>query len=115
MEHHLTCIVCPRGCQLVVHEDGSVTGNACPRGAAYAIQEVTDPRRTLTSTVKCRSALLRVCPVKTSGTIRKGDQFKVMEIVNQTEVVPPVSLGQVLVADIAGTGVDLIATRSIPE
>ena len=115
MEHILTCIVCPRGCELHVDENYNVTGNSCPRGAAYGAQEIRDPRRTLTTTVKCRSKLLRVCPCKTSGTIRKGDQFRIMEIVNTLEVNVPVELGQVLVQDIGGTGVDLIATRAIPE
>ncbi|MBQ9457314.1 MAG: DUF1667 domain-containing protein [Bacilli bacterium] len=115
MEHILTCIVCPRGCELHVDENFNVTGNSCPRGAIYGAQEIRDPRRTLTTTVKCRGKLLRVCPCKTSGTIRKGDQFRIMEIVNQTEVQPPVKMGQLLVSNIGDTGVDLIATREINE
>ncbi len=115
MEHILTCIVCPRGCELHVDENFNVTGNSCPRGAVYGAQEIRDPRRTLTSTVKCRGKVLRVCPVKTSGTIRKADQFRIMEIVNKTEIVPPVALGQVIVPNIGDTGVDLIATRAIDE
>lgn len=115
MEHLLTCIVCPRGCSLHVDENFNVTGNSCPRGAVYGAQEIRDPRRTLTSTVKCASKRLGVCPCKTSGTIRKSDQFRIMEIVNQTHVKAPIQLGQVLVRNIGDTGVDLIATRAIEE
>ena len=115
----MTCIICPMGCRLeLTVKDGKVVGvegNGCARGPKYAAAEFVAPRRTLTTTVKCRGKLLRVCPCKTSGTIRKGDQFRIMEIVNTLEVNVPVELGQVLVQDIGGTGVDLIATRAIPE
>ena len=87
MIHELTCIVCPRGCHLKVDDSTlEVTGNSCPRGAAYGKQEVVDPRRTLTSTVRCNSKLLRVCPVKTNTDIRKDKIFDVMKFVNETSV-----------------------------
>ena len=115
MASELTCIICPRGCHLHVDDNLNVTGNACPRGAAYGAQEIRDPRRTLTSTVKTNSKMLRVCPVKTSTTIKKGDQFKVMAELNKLEAKVPIALGQVLVSNIADTGADLIATREILE
>lgn len=115
MEHKLTCIICPRGCQLTVDDNFNVTGNSCPRGAVYGAQEIRDPQRTLTSTVKTNSKILRVCPVKTNKTIKKGLQFQVMEEVNKVVASVPIHLGDILVANIAGSGADLIATREILE
>ena len=113
MKTELTCIVCPRGCHLVVDEDLKVTGNSCPRGEAYGKQEVTDPRRTVTSTVRVDSIEFAVLPVKTKGDISKGKIFEVMEEINKVHAHVPVHIGDVLVHDIAGSGVDLVATRTL--
>ncbi|MCR5348217.1 MAG: DUF1667 domain-containing protein [Bacilli bacterium] len=115
MARDLTCIICPRGCALHIDGELNVTGNACPRGAAYAKQEVTDPRRTLTSTVKCRGKLFRVCPVKTALPIPKDKVSPAMDEVNAVEILPPVHIGDVVIKNIAGTGIDLVATRDIEE
>ncbi len=115
MAKDMTCIICPRGCHLHIDDELNVTGNFCPRGASYAKQEVTDPRRTLTTTVRCHSELLEVCPVKTIAAIPKGKVFDAMEEVNKVTLVPPVHIGDVVVANIAGTGVDLVATRNIEK
>ena len=111
----LTCIICPRGCHLHVDDNLNVTGNSCPRGEAYAKQEVTDPRRTLTSTVRCHSKLLEVLPVKTFAPIPKGKLLDAMKEVNKVTVTPPVHIGDVIIHDLCGTGVDLVATRDIDE
>ena len=113
MKRELTCIVCPRGCHLVVDEDLNVTGNSCPRGAAYGKQEVTDPRRTVTSTVKCDSVEFGVCPVKTRGDISKAKIFPVMEAINKLTIHVPVHVGDVVCENIADSGVDLVATRTL--
>ena len=115
MERELTCIICPRGCHLKIDDNLNVTGNFCPRGAAYAKQEVLDPRRTLTTTVHCESELLNVCPVKTDGTIPKGLLLQAMEEVNKVTLTPPVEVGQVVIEDLLGTGIPLVATRRIDE
>ena len=109
----LTCIICPNGCQLTVDEDLNVTGNKCLRGVEYGKQEVTDPRRTVTSTVRIDSKEMFVLPVKTNGTVRKDAIFEVMKVVNQTHVKAPIHIGDVLVKNIANTGVDLVATRDV--
>lgn len=109
----LTCIVCPRGCHLVVTLEGgvptAVTGNACPRGAAYAEAECTHPVRTLTSTVRVADG--RVLAVKTNAPIPKEKLFEAMADVNR--VVAPVSTkeGDVLLPHICGTDADLVATE----
>lgn len=113
MKTELTCIVCPRGCHLIVDENLKVTGNSCPRGEAYGKQEVTDPRRTVTSTVKCDSVQFAVCPVKTKGEISKAKIFDVMEAINKVEIHVPVHVGDVIVANIADSGADLICTRTL--
>ena len=113
MSKEFTCIVCPRGCHLVVDENLNVTGNSCPRGEAYGKQEATDPRRTVTSTVKCDSIEFDVCPVKTKGDISKGKIFDVMEAINRLEIHVPVHIGDVIEKNIANSGADLIATRTL--
>lgn len=113
----MTCIVCPMGCPLKVTMNGDeivdVTGNTCPRGKKYAITEVTAPRRVLTSTVKVEGGHLPLCPVRTRGDIPKGLLFDAMKEVNALVIEAPVAIGDVLIPDICGTGVPLVACRNI--
>lgn len=111
----LTCIICPNGCHLKVDDQLNVTGNRCPRGAAYGKQEVTNPTRTVTSTVRCDSKVLSVCPVKTAAPIPKGKMFDVMKEIDETFVHVPCHIGDVARENIAGTGVNLVVTRDISE
>lgn len=111
----LTCIICPNGCRLKVDDDLNVTGNKCPRGAVYGKQEVTNPTRTVTSTVPCDSKSLRVCPVKTANPVPKGKMFDVMKDIDSCFVKVPCKIGDVVKKDIGGTGVDLVVTRDIRE
>lgn len=102
----LTCIVCPVGCALRVEQnDGgeviSVTGNTCPRGAAYGKDEVLHPVRTLTTTVRVRGAE-RLLPVKTDRPIPKEMLFAAMERVNALSINAPVRIGDVLLDDLFG-------------
>lgn len=102
----LTCIVCPVGCALRVEQNDegeviSVTGNTCPRGAAYGKDEVLHPVRTLTTTVRVRGAE-RLLPVKTDRPIPKEMLFAAMEKVNALSAVAPVRIGDVLLDDLFG-------------
>lgn len=115
MIRELICIRCPRGCHLKVDEQLNVEGNLCPRGQAYGKQEVSDPRRILTSTCRIDSSKVRVVAVKTASDISKNLIFKAMRIVNQTHVRVPIHIGDVIVKDIAGSGVDLVATENVLE
>lgn len=110
----LICIVCPRGCHLKVDEndDYKVTGHRCARGVLYGYQEMTAPTRVVTSTVVLENAVEERCPVRTSQAVPKAKMFEVIDIVRKLKISAPVSLGQVIVPDIAGSGADLIATRS---
>lgn len=112
----LTCIVCPRGCLLKIMEgpDGySVTRNACPRGVPYAVREMTDPRRMVTSSARIECAVHRRLPVKTSKDIPKGLVLRVCEEIGRLVVQAPVETGDVIIRDVLGTGADVIASRTM--
>lgn len=113
----LVCIGCPLGCNLnVTIEDDqtiNVTGNTCPRGADYARKEMTDPRRIVTSSVKVTGGHLASVSVKTESDIPKGKIFDCVKALREVELAAPVSIGQVVLRDVAGTGVNVIATKNI--
>lgn len=114
---HLTCIGCPLGCQITVELEGntvvSVTGNTCPRGDAYARKEVTAPARIVTSTVRVKDGTIPMVSVKTAGEIPKGKIFDCVKALKDVEVAAPVKIGQVVLTDAAGTGVDIVATKDV--
>ena len=109
----LICIVCPRGCRLKVDDDLNVTGNFCPRGAQYAKDELTDPKRMITSFVRVKNRKDTVVSVKTSTAIPKGMIFEVMEEINKVGVDAPTHIGDVAIANVLGTGADIIITKNI--
>lgn len=114
MTKEMTCICCPLGCSLTVTvESGrvTVTGNTCPRGAAYGEKELTDPTRTVTSTVRIRGGKNAVVPVKTAQDIPKDRIMDCMRALASVEVEAPVCIGDVVLRDVCGTGVDVVATR----
>lgn len=114
MEKELICICCPKGCHLKVDaENKSVQGNGCNRGIEYGINEVTNPVRVITSTVKVENGELPVVPVKTNNPIPKGLNFKCMEEINKVTIKAPVKIGDVVIKDVLGTGVDIVATRNV--
>lgn len=111
----LVCIVCPKGCRLQVDEKHgyAVTGNRCLRGAEYGKSELLHPTRVLTSTVCIQGALHRRLPVKTTAPIPKELMFQAMDALNGVRLTAPVHLGQVVIHDLLGTGVDVVATREM--
>lgn len=115
----LTCIVCPVGCRLrAAVEDGQlldVEGNSCKRGAEYAQAELCAPKRTVTSTVRVYGGFLPLVPVRTLEPIPKDRIGQALIEMAKARVNAPVNIHQVVVADVAGTGVDVIASRSMPE
>jgi len=112
---NLICIVCPKGCHLQVDEEHgyAVTGNSCPRGAEYGKTELLHPTRVLTSTVRLEGGLHRRLPVKTSAPIPKELMFEAMNALNGVTLTAPVTVGQVVIANLLGTGVDVVATRDM--
>ncbi len=118
MNKQVICIVCPKGCKVTVSEqDGIYTtsGNACLRGNVYGIQEATEPRRILTSTVKIKGALIPRCPVVSSAPILKDDLFKVIRLLESVEVIAPVCINQVICANVLGCGIDMIAAKTMEK
>ena len=127
-EINITCTVCPVGCRMTVKtgDDGkpvgggtdAVSGNTCPRGAKYAVAELTAPVRTLTSSVRLeggshRVAGLSVCPVRTDKPIPKSEIFRAMKLIHEMKLTAPVDSGAVVARDFIREGVNLIATRDV--
>lgn len=114
MKKEMICIVCPMGCHLSVDTDTlAVTGNTCPRGEKYAKEELTCPKRVITSTVKISGGIHKRVPVKTNDSIPKELNFKCMELLNNVELVSPVKRGDVVIKDVLGTGVDVVVCRDM--
>ena len=113
----LICIGCPLGCMLAVEiEDGkvvNVTGNTCPKGKTYAEKEVTNPMRIVTSSVRVLGGDRVSVSCKTKSDIPKGKIFDVARALKEVEAKAPVCIGDVLVEDVAGTGVEIVATSNV--
>lgn len=112
----MVCVSCPIGCAITVELDDnneviSVKGNTCPRGDKYARQECTHPERMLTSTVKVEGGRLPVVPVKSATPIPKEMLFDAMTEVNKVTLKAPVKIGDVVIENILGTGVNIVATN----
>ena len=114
----LICVSCPMGCHLDIEipEAGEwlITGNLCKRGPGYAKAELTNPTRVLTSPVRFHNGFLNRVPVRTSDAIPKGMLFEAMDVINAVTLEAPVVMGDVIVEDLLGTGVKLVASRSMP-
>jgi CxxC motif-containing protein len=106
----MICISCPVGCELAVNGVDDITGNQCKRGYEYAVNELTAPKRNISTTVPVYDAngKKRMIPVKTSSVIPKELIFDVMKEINSLKIEREVKFGDVLIADVLGTGVDII-------
>ena len=116
---HYLCIGCPLGCRLEVDatngEVVEVRGHSCKRGVAFAEQEHTDPRRFVTTTVHVDGGAWPRLPVKTAATIPKGAMIELCRVLHELVLEAPVAMGDVVLADALGTGVDVVATRDMPR
>lgn len=119
MEKEFTCVVCPVGCTLRVREaeNGviSVTGNRCKRGVEYGINEWTDPRRMVTSTVRVLGGRECVTSVKTKKPVPKGRILELMDQIDQIVVQAPCTEGTVVLSGLFGEENDLVITRDVVE
>jgi len=109
----LTCIVCPRGCRLRIDDDMNVTGNACPRGEKYAINELTNPTRTVTSSIRVSNRPYTLVSVKTDKPVPKDKMFAVMQEIDKLNVQAPVRIGQIVLANVLGTDSNIVITKDI--
>ncbi len=116
-EKHFTCIVCPIGCEIDVKLDNgkiiSVSGNKCPRGKEFVLQEVKNPLRVLTTTVRIENGEYAMLPVRTDRPVPKSKIFDIMREISLIRAKAPVKMYDVIARDICGTGANVIATRSM--
>jgi CxxC motif-containing protein len=114
----LTCIVCPRSCHIRIEKAGdewNIEGNQCKRGETYAINEMTEPMRMLTTTVKITGAGLNRIPVITAGEIPKTSIKQALDQLYHLTITAPVKCDQVVLENLAGTGVNVLASRSLEK
>ena len=111
----MICINCPKGCEMDVTVDGStmsVVGNSCPKGEGYAKAEVTNPTRMVTGLVRV-AGLRKPLPVKTKVGVPKAKIDEVLFTLHRATVQLPVKAGEIIISNVAGTGVDVVATRQL--
>ena len=119
VEKKITCVVCPIGCEILVKiEDGecrSIKGNKCKRGEEYAINEVLNPKRMLTTSVLVKDGVWPLVSIKTSEPVPKEKLFHVLQEVKKTAVQAPVDSGQIILKNAANTGINIVATKTVPK
>ena len=114
MKRDLICIICPRGCSLTAQINGGnveVTGNACPKGQEYAINECTNPVRTVTATVRVSNRYNSMVSVKTATPVAKDKMMDVMSVLRNTHVQAPVKIGDIILQDVCGS--DIVVTKDV--
>lgn len=114
--NELVCIVCPKGCTMHIEQENGtykVSGNTCKRGAQFAVSEMTEPKRTICTTVRTVFPQAPVLPVRVSAEIPKDKIFDVMREINSIIVKNPVRRGDVLLKDVLNLGADIIATSDL--
>jgi len=112
----VTCVICPKGCEIEVDTEGkeviSVRGNACPRGEKYASAEVVCPERILTSTVAIFGSENPRLPVRSEKPVPKSSLFRCMNEIRSIEVKSPVKMGDIIINNVAGTGINIVAAKN---
>ena len=118
-QHEVTCIVCPIGCKITIQSDGIsakvLTGHRCKEGITYATTEALDPRRMLTSSILVKNGEWPLVSVKSTQPVPKKDIFNVLKKIQTTSVNAPVKRGDILLSDVDGLNIDIIATKSIQK
>lgn len=115
----MVCIACPLGCKMEIQAlvNGKtsyiVSGNKCPRGENYAINEITNPTRMVTSTVIMKNGHLSRLPVRTSNAIPKDKIFDCMKVLEEIQVEGPIKIGDIIIKNLLGLDIDIIASRSM--
>ena len=124
MVKEFTCIVCPNGCTITAEAEArgdgtyavrSVQGASCPRGTAYVEQELTDPRRTIATSVPVKGGELPLASVRLTAPIPKGEIFAAMEAMKRCVLTAPVEAGTVVISHLLGYEADVIVTKSVGE
>ena len=116
MERNLICIVCPVGCRLKAAgtaDNLEVSGNRCKKGISYAHDEITNPMRVVCTTVKIKGGIHGVIPVKTDRAIPERYKLEVVKAINNIKLTSPVKMGDIIISDLFGTGVNMVAERDM--
>jgi len=114
----IICISCPLGCEIEAEIEGDeikITGNRCPRGKEYVVNEIKDPKRVVTSNVKVTDGEYPLASVKTTGAIPKDKIFLLVEKLRELELQAPVNIGQVVLHNLFDTGFDVVVTRPVAK
>jgi len=116
-EKEITCIVCPVGCKILVKSDGKkaevLSGEKCKKGIDYAMHEALDPRRMLTSSILVEGGEWPLVSVKSSKSIPKEWIFDILEEIKKTIVKAPIKSGQIVIKNVSGIGIDIVATKTV--
>ena len=115
-ETKIICVACPKGCRLKVNRDGEtfvVTEQGCKRGEQYARQEMTDPRRMVATTVQVENGSHPLLPVYTSAPFPKAKIRPLLDEIRKLKLAPPIGMGEVVMKNALGTGIDVVASREI--
>ena len=117
MKRTFTCIVCPNGCEIDAEYEGSevrsVTGNLCPKGRDYVVQELVDPRRTIATSVKVAGGDAPLASVRLTAPIPRDRLFEAMAAIREITLTAPVAIGDVVIPGLLGYDCDVIATRNV--
>ena len=116
---HFVCVVCPIGCEIDIVHDGSkiisMEGNKCERSEEFVSQELIEPMRILTTTVRIQGSRWAVIPVRTDKSVPKRLFPSIMRQLRRIKVQAPVNMLDVVVRDVLHTGANVIATRTMPR
>ena len=116
MKREVICTVCPNGCVMKIEKHNNeykVEGNGCKRGEVYGIDEVTSPKRVVTSTVKLEGSYLNMLPVKTNGAVPKEIIFDIIKILSEIKVISPIKTGEIIIENILNTGINIVSTKTL--
>lgn len=115
MKKELICIVCPRSCHLTAEtaaDEWNISGNMCPRGRRYALQELSDPRRVVTAVVPCRNSKRSFVPVRTDQPFPKMQIASLLNRLYKMSVSAPLKCGDIVWENVDGSGINVVATES---
>ncbi len=121
VKRKMRCIVCPEGCSLLVEYDKNtgrpimIEGHKCKRGIKFAEDEIKNPLRTLTTTVRISSKKAARLAVRSSIPVGRDKMLQIIKHVRQIEIKAPVNMGDIIIHDVLGTGADIISCSSIKE
>lgn len=114
-QNRLTCIICPMGCNIEAEFSNgkliNIKGNLCKRGKEYLINELTNPVRTITTTIRISNG--NMLPVKTDKPVPKEKVFDCIKAINQKTISLPINIGNVIIKNIEGTGANVVSTKNM--